>query len=143
MSSIGLAYSRSINKGTKTFQGSIDRVLVLVEDFQLRHVNSFYQAYYERSFSQRIPFFKFHAGIIYARMNQQELVFENWDNLISIQERNFKNSYLEEAGVFGGIQYSKLIDSKFELGIKLRAYYLATANTFEAITITPTLLYRF
>ena len=143
MSGIGVAYSRSINKGTKIFRGTINGVVVLVEDFQLRHVNGFYQAYYERNFSQKIPFMKFHAGILYARMSQQEIVFENWDNRISIQERNFKNSYLEEAGVFGGIQYSKLIDSKFEIGIKLRAYYLATVNTFEAITLTPTLLYHF
>jgi len=143
MSGIGLAYSRSINKGTKFFQGNINGVEILVEDFQLRHVNGFYQAYYERNFSQKIPFLKFHAGILYARMSQQELVFDNWDNRISVQERNFKNSYLEEAGVFGGIEYSKLIDTKFEIGIKVRAYYLATANTFEAITLTPTLQYLF
>ncbi len=143
MSSIGLAYSRSVNKGTKTFQGRINGVLVLVEDFQLRHVNNFYKAYYERNFSKKIPFLKFHAGIVYAQMNQQELVFDNWDNRISIQERNFRNSYLEEAGFFGGFQYSKLIDTKFEIGIRVRAYYLATADIFEAITFTSTLLYRF
>jgi len=45
--------------------------------------------------------------------------------------------------VFGGIQFSKKIDTNFEAGIKLRGYFLVTAGTFEAITLTPTLAYIF
>lgn len=142
-SSIAIAYSRSINKGTKNFNGFVDNVQIIVEDFQLRHINNFYQACYERDFFKESPSFKYHVGIVYARMNQQEIMIENWDNRVVIQERNFKNSYLEEAGIFAGFQYSKKIDTKFELGIKVRGYYLISANTFEAITLTPTLSYRF
>ena len=60
-----------------------------------------------------------------------------------IDERNSKNSGLAEGGVFVGIGYSKKIDTKFELGLKSRVYYLVSVQTLEAITLTPTLSYRF
>ena len=76
-------------------------------------------------------------------MQQQEIGIENFANQILIKERKYKNSKLEEGGVFAGIHFQKKVDTKFELGLKLRAYYLISISTFEALTLTPTLTYNF
>jgi hypothetical protein len=76
-------------------------------------------------------------------MKQQEIEIANYVNAVYIQERNYKTYHLEEAGVFVGLQYTKQIDTKFDLGIKSRCYYLISTNSFEAITLTPTLTYHF
>ena len=87
--------------------------------------------------------FKYHFGLVLAKMNQQEIMIENYDNLIAIDERNFKNSKLQEGGVFGGIHFQKKIDTNFEFGLRIRAYYLISVNALESITFTPTLSYSF
>jgi hypothetical protein len=143
MSSIGIAYSRSINASPKRFVGHINDVLVIVEDFHLRHVDNFYQAYYERYLSKKLKTLSYQTGLLYLRVSQQEITIDDGNNIILIQERNYKNSYLEEGGIFAGFKYIKSIGNKFNCGIQARFYYLITANTFEAITLTPTLQYQF
>lgn len=75
------------------------------------------------------------------RSQQQEV--DIISNNISFGQRNFKNSSLEEGGAFAGCMISKMIDNKFELGIKARLYYLISTNTFETLSLTPTLAYHF
>lgn len=142
-SSLGLAFSRSSNAGTKNYNGNFNGVNVIISDFQIRHIENFYQFYYERNLSEKYPQFKYHLGLVYARMQQQEISLENLSNTITFQQRNYKNSRLEEGGLFFGVQYSKKIDSRFELGIKSRIYYLISVQTLEALTLTPTLTYTF
>jgi long-subunit fatty acid transport protein len=48
----------------------------------------------------------------------------------------------EEAGVFAGISFQKPIGDRFELGIKARGYFISSIRV-DAITLTPTLSYRF
>ncbi|MGZ8544597.1 MAG: hypothetical protein ACXWV0_04840 [Flavisolibacter sp.] len=142
-SRLGLAYARSINKETINFDGTVSGVDVIIRDFQIRHINNFYQLFYDRSFSRKLPALHYQGGIFYLRMAQQELEIANFMNAVNMDERNYKNSRLEEGGVFAGLHFSKYIDKKFELGIKSRVYFLASTGTFEAVTLTPTLTYHF
>ena len=144
-SSLLFGYTRTFNKDEKDFTGSLNGVDIYIQDFNLRHINDFYLLAYERRFKKSNPSFTYHLGLLYATMHQQEIELENFYNgpVVIIQERNLKSFGLNEAGFFGGVEYSKKIDTKFEAGIRIRGYYLATANTFEAITLTPTLRYFF
>lgn len=142
-SALILGYARSTNKGTKNFSGPINGVDVFITDFNIRHTNGFYQLAYERRFRKSNPAFTYHIGLVLAGMQQQEIAIENFSNQIVIAERNFKNSKLQEAGVFGGIQVQKKIDTKFDIGLRVRAYYLVSVQTLEALTLTPTLTYKF
>ena len=137
----GIGYARSINSRTIEYYGRFSGTYVGIEDFKIRHTNNFYQFYYERQVNKKGPELKCHLGLFYLRMSQQEVDINNY--AISFEERNFKNSKLEEGGAFFGIECSKYIDTKFELGIKSRIYYLISTNSLEAITLTPTLRYHF
>jgi hypothetical protein len=53
----------------------------------------------------------------------QQAVFASTFGL-GLEERNFKNSRLEEGGTFLGIQYQAKIDNHFYLGIRSRVYYV-------------------
>jgi hypothetical protein len=142
-SSLVLGYTRTFNKDKKNYSENLNGVNIFIQGFNIRHINDFYLLAYERRFKKSIPYFTYHIGLLYATMHQQEIQIENFSNAIIVDERNLKNSGLNEAGFFGGVEYSKKIDTKFEVGIRIRGYYLATANTFEAITFTPTLRYFF
>jgi hypothetical protein len=142
-SRLGISYSRSVNKRIINFNETIDGVNLTIAEFPIRHTNHFYQLLYERQLTKKAPGISYHAGLFYLRMNQQEIEVANYANSILLEERNFKNGKLEEGGVCTGIQYSKFIDTKFELGIKTRVYFLLSTSTFEAITLTPTLTYHF
>lgn len=141
-SCLGLAYSRSRNSKEISFSGNV--FPLGIRDFHISHINNFYQLYYQRQFSRKKQDFSYHAGLVYLRSSQQEVEIGDFVNGgAGFEERDYKNSRLEEGGVFIGFQYSKKIDTKFELGIKSRIYYLISVNSFEAITLTPTLTYHF
>lgn len=77
-------------------------------------------------------------------MNQQEIeIADRTNGGVLVEERNYKSYKIEEGGIFLGFHYSKKIDTKFDLGIKSRIYYLVSTNSLEAITLTPTLTYHF
>ena len=113
-----------------------------IRNSKIKHTNNFYQFFYERDFDKQKRNFKYHVGLFYLRSNQQEIA-DNLNGGVGFEQRNYKNSNLEEGGVFIGLHYSKKIDTKFELGIKSRLYYLISTGTLEAITLTPTLTYHF
>lgn len=141
-SNLGLAYSRSHNSREINFIGNVLPVGII--DFHISHISNSYMLYYERQFTTKNEGFCFHAGLIYQRTNQQEVEIGDFVNGgAGFEERNFKNSRLEEGGCVFGLHYSKFIDAKFELGIKGRGYYLISTGTFDMITLTPTLTYHF
>lgn len=140
-SSLLLGFSNNVNKSAKNYFGNFNGVDVSIEDFHISHQNQFYQFGYDGVFSKKLNRFRFNIGIVYVQMQQQEITLENFDNFINIKERNLRNSRLNEGGVFGGLSYSFKIDTKLDLGIKLKGYYLASVSSFEAITLTPTLSY--
>jgi hypothetical protein len=55
------------------------------------------------------------TGLFYLRSAQQEVDVSPAG--ISIEERNYKNSGLEEGGTFIGLRYSRKIDTHFHLGL--------------------------
>lgn len=141
-SQIGLAFSRSTNKGVINYDGTFNGVDILIEDFAIRHLSDFYQLFYERSLKKSGNLF-YHAGLVIVNTHQQEIDLEGFENLILFQERNYKNSGLQEGGVFVGIRYDFPIDKHFNLGCQARVYYLISTGTFDAVSLTPTLSYRF
>ena len=114
-----------------------------IEEEVAEKISALQQQFYERKFSKKTPQFKYHFGLFYSRYQQQEVTISRITNSSSFEQRNFNNSKLEEGGAFLGIHYSKMIDTKFELGIRSRLYYLISTNEIETISLTPTLTYYF
>ncbi|TAH07917.1 MAG: hypothetical protein EAZ12_08205 [Sphingobacteriia bacterium] len=140
MASWGLAFSKSTNTRNVSYSTSINGVSVSIGDFDLKHENRFYQLFYQRKFSKKLPSLTYEIGLFYVRFQQQEVSI---GNSVSFGQRNWKNSKLEEGGAFVGIKFEKYIDKKIALGIKSRVYYIVTADQLESITLTPTLTYHF
>ncbi len=141
-SSLGMAFARSVNSKKINYPGRFISVGII--DWNIKHIDKFFQLYYERDFCKKAPVFKYQLGLFYLRSNQQEIDIGDFVNGgVSFEERNYKNSKLEEGGAFIGIQYSKYIDTKLELGIKTRAYYLVSTNELNNITLSPVLIYHF
>lgn len=133
-SNIGLGYLKSVNKREINYNSQN----ISIVDFNISHTNYFFQFFYERKTFKDIHV---QGGLFYLRSNQQEIDASPFG--VGLEERNYKNSKLEEGGVFLGFHYSKKIDTKFDLGIKSRVYYLLSTSSFEAVTLTPTLTYHF
>ena len=138
-----MGYERSINIGKKNDAQRINGVDVFIDDFKLRHLSNIFSLGYDYMIQAKKSNYKIETGLTIITDAQQTLGLENWDNMVSIEERNYKNSNLMEGGTFLGFGFSRKIDSKFELGIKSRVYYLISVSSFELITLTPTLSYTF
>lgn len=141
--SLGVGYAGSVNSRTISYTTTITGVSLGIYDFNITHKNRFFQVGYEYAFQKKNPTVFVEAGLFYLRSNQQEIDISQTGRSISFEERNFKNSRLEEGGVFIGVSYMAKIDTKVRFGIKSRLYYLASTNSFEAITMTPTISYTF
>lgn len=142
-SELGLAYSRSINKKEVSYSGQINDIVVAVNNFNIRHAGNFYQLYYQRLVPIKKSTLKLQLGIVYATTSQQEIEINNYIKEVIIQERDFRHNGLEEAGMTAAIEYTRKLDTHFEIGLQVKAYYLMSVQTLEAITLTPTLAYRF
>jgi hypothetical protein len=142
-SGLGLGYMRSQNKKDINYDDSFNSIYLRIMDFNIRHIENIFQFYYERNVFKKIKGLDFQIGIFYTRTIQQEIELANYANSIFLDERNFKNSRLNELGAFFGVHYSKQIDTKFELGIQSRIYYEISSDILAQITLTPTLTYHF
>jgi len=140
-SNITLGYMQSQNSRVVNFFGTNNGISLDIMDFTLRHKEHIFYAGYERSLFKHNPAFKIQGGIYYVRFAMQEIELIN--NSINIWERNKVNAGMNELGVFMGIQYSRKIDTHFELGIQSRIFYVVTAVFLDQITLTPTLTYHF
>lgn len=141
-SRLGLAYATSKNSKEINYSGSVIPITII--NFHITHINKFFQLFYNRNLSKKITGLTYEAGLFYLRMNQQEIeITDRTNGGVLVEERNYKSYKLEEGGIFLGFHYSKKIDTKFDLGIKSRIYYLVSTNSLEAITLTPTLTYHF
>jgi hypothetical protein len=142
-------YSRTVNSRRRSGGVINNNLLLQIDDFNLRHINNFFTVGYERPFSKKNTYFLFNVGLVYLTSQQQEITIDKFSNEsgtlidIRVQDRNKKNSGLEEGGIFTGLSFQKPIGEKFYLGIKTRGYYLVSSGTFEAITLTPFLVYHF
>lgn len=138
--SVLLDYSRLCNTGRKSYAGSLNGVDISIRDFRLRDMEHIYAVGVAWS---PLRNFAMESGICLDYMSDQQILLEAADNAVTVDERNFKNSRLTEAGMFLGIHLTKQVDTKFKIGLKVRGYYLVSSANFEAITITPTLVYTF
>ncbi len=142
-SSLALGYDKSVNQREIDYAEQFGGASFAIRDFHIRHTNYFFQLSYEHSIPTKKSKWTLGAGLVYARMLQQEIDISGNPPGILLEERNFKSNGLEEGGVFIGIQHSWPIDKHFELGIRSKIFYLISVNTLEAITLTPTLTYTF
>lgn len=141
-SRLGLAFAKSTNSKEIDYSGNVIPVTII--NFHITHINNFFQLFYDRNFSKKISGLNYQVGLFYLRMNQQEIeIADRLNGGVLVEERNYKTNKLEEGGAFIGLHYLKKIDPKFDLGIKSRVYYTISTNSFEAITLTPTLTYHF
>lgn len=141
-SRIGLAFAQSRNSKEINYSGNVIPIDII--NFHITHINKFFQLFYDRNFSKKIPGLNYQVGLFYLRMNQQEIeIADQLNGWALVEERNYKTNKLEEGGAFFGIHFVKKIDTKFDLGIKSRVYYTISTSSFEAITLTPTLTYHF
>lgn len=140
-SRLGFGYAESINKGRKNGHDVINGVDMWLRDFNLSHINNFFQLFYERQFSKANSNWKYHAGAVLINSSQQEISFENFANQVVIDERNGKNSKVQEGGIFARLQFTKCIEKKS--GILTRIYYLLSTETLETVPLTPTIVYNF
>lgn len=146
-----MAYTRTVNSKRRSGGVLLPEFQLLINDFNLRHINNLFMLGYDRPLLKNSSALRFNVGALYLTSQQQEIEAYNlptgeankYTLAIKVQDRNKKNSGIEEAGVFAGLSYQKTIGDKFDLGIKTRGYYLISAGTFEGITLTPFLLYRF
>lgn len=139
---VALAYTRSVNMDEKHIPYRTSWGTTQYVDFRLRYVNNAFQAVYERALA---PDFKVHAGLLYMTTASQTL-YPGPPNsygapYTTIAESNMSNGYPEEGGVVAGLEYSRPIDTRLRLGLKVRGYYLISVSTFEMLTLTPTLSY--
>jgi hypothetical protein len=142
-STLSIAYAQSINSKRVNFDGPFNSIYLQINNYSIRHINYFYQFSYEGTFNKRKNNWKYQAGLFYLRSRQQEILLENFNNLITLDERDYKHDGLEEGGIFAGLGYFKPIDRHFSLGIRSRVYFLISTGTFEAVTLTPALSYNF
>lgn len=140
---LGLGYASSSNSRILSYSGVANGVGIGIIDFPITHKNQFYQMNYEFGIGGLKSDFSVEAGFFYLRSFQQEVEISSFRRTVLFEERNFKNSRLEEGGAFIGFSYMAKIDTRFRLGIRSRFYYLISTNSPEALTVTPTLSYNF
>ncbi|UYZ58336.1 hypothetical protein [Hymenobacter latericus] len=140
---VALGYTRTVNMQQKHISYSTGYAMPSSLDFRLRYINNAFQAVYERAFSAD---FKAHAGLLYLTTAKQSATVNgslgSGMPLVLVSETNRSNSFAEEGGVVAGLEYSRPVDTRLRLGLKVRCYYLASVSTFEMLTLTPTLTYR-
>lgn len=142
-STVFAEYGHSTNKGRKSYEVQSGAYLIQINDFNIRHTNNLYSAGYEYSLPIKNLSFKIDGGVTLLTSSQQEIEIDNWNYNVLIDERNNHNSKLAEGGIFLGSAYNIEVGSGFEFGIKARVYYLVSTGTFEMVSLTPVLSYRF
>lgn len=140
---IFVGYDRSSNLGTKNFEGPLNGAYVFVRDFNLRHIDNFFQLGY--AYLRKIGSIEgaLESGVVILTDARQTVKVENFENTIRLEELNYKNVNSIEGGAFLGFGFSRKIDTRFDLGLRSRVYYLISTASLEAITLTPFLSYTF
>lgn len=142
-SSLFLEYTRTVNAGRKNYFGQIENTGIQIDDFNIRYFNNFFQGGYSRKFQRKKSSFEIDGGLYILHWVDQSISVENFDRFILMDERNFKNAGASEAGIFLGGSFLYKIDTKFDLGIRTRAYYTFSSAIMEGVSLTPVLRYNF
>lgn len=137
---LAITYSRQMHVGRKNFAANVAGARLFMIDFKLRHTNNFFELSYSRSLSKKGDFWA-SVGVYVLNPEQQEI--DLFGNKITIEERNDKNSNLQEGGFVGGIKWRGKLSEHFFGGFEAKVYFTASIGTFETISITPILSYCF
>ena len=139
-----LAYEKTRNKGVyDTTIETSSGTEIIIEDFELNHVNTFYTLRFKRGIGKKNKLF-LTTGISYLALEQSVLNINPNADYVEIAERNVKNSYFEELTASFGIQYYFLKSGKFSLGIESRIYMIIGEDPeFETWSLSPVLKYSF
>ena len=137
-----LEYNRSVNSAKKNHYNDANGTEIIIIDFKLRYINNSFHLGYGYDIKMKNFFLKPELGLVVTYNSDQDITIEDF-NSIRIDESNFKNSNSVEGGVFFGLACAKKIDTKFDIGIKTKIYYLISINYLEFVTLTPTLTYHF
>lgn len=140
-STIALGYMESNNKRVADFYGTNNNITLNIWSFTIRHTEHIYYAGYEHNLFKHNPGLRLQVGIYYVKPVQQEIEVTN--NSINIWERKKSNAHLNDLGVYLGFQYSRKIDTHFDLGVQSRIFYEVTTGILSQVTLTPTLAYHF
>jgi hypothetical protein len=140
-SNIVLGYMQSNNKRVVDLYGTNNNITLNIWSFTIRHTEHIFYAGYEHNLFKQTPGLSIQGGIYYVKPVQQEI--ELYDNSINIWERKQSNARLNELGVYIGFQYSRKIDTHFDLGVQSRLFYEVTSGILSQVTLTPTLTYHF
>lgn len=141
--SLSIGYSRDTHQKERSYQTLVNSVPVIIDNWSIVHHNNIFQAKHKRHINKE---FKYHFGIFYLRPEQQEIeINEPPYPIIGVflDERDNPNNNLNEAGILGGLNYEKKIDTKFIGGINITGYYLASTSTYETTYLTGSLAYQF
>lgn len=136
---LGIGFDRSSNTRVVSFQPQT--APVFIRDFTISHWNNFYNLLLTKEIIRKKYIFLPSIGAYYLRSQQQEIDVSNQG--VSFDQRNFKNSRLEELGALAAFEFQYQIDTRTYLGVRTRFYFTVSTGTPEAITLTPTLSYHF
>jgi hypothetical protein len=138
--SFGLAYDQSVHKKEVNFDPN--NIPINVIDFNLRNFYNYYQFLAQKDFKRKNHITSVCLGLYYQRVFWQDL--DAYTGGLGLEERNFKNTGLEDGGALLGFQYARKIDTHFYLGVRSRIYStLSSGANIDGITLTPTLTYHF
>lgn len=137
-----LGHARTLNQGVYSgFVNFPNETLVLVEDFQLRHRNFFYEIGYKRLVDK---YLSLGAGLAHLSL-QQEVININSDlSTVEIAERNETNSNLAELASYLDVAYDFYSSGTFTLGVHARTYFIISYGPeLETFTVAPYLRFNF
>ncbi|TAE17355.1 MAG: hypothetical protein EAY72_02430 [Bacteroidetes bacterium] len=136
---LGLGFDRSANSRSINYTSNV--VPFYIQDFTITHWNSFHNIFVNKDFSKKKVIISTGVGLYYLRSQQQEIDASLQG--IALEQRNFKNSRLEELGASVDLEYKYKIDTHIHLGLRTRFYYTLSTAMPEAIVLAPTLSYTF
>lgn len=142
-SSIGIGYVRTANTRMINYQGSFINLGII--NWRIYHVNNIYQAFYRYQTQKKRHSYYTNAGLFYVRPLQQEV--EISDNQfrrgVLFEERAYKRYRLEEGGAFMGLGYKYQLAKNVGIGVQSNLYFTISTNSFELLSLTPTVSFEF
>ncbi len=136
-SRLKFGFARAVNKKKINYSSTN----FFIQDFFISHTSDYLNLIYEFTAKTKKINFDFEGGLTYQRTRQQELSVSSTGG--GFQERNFKNSGLEDGGTVFGIGVSKMYDKHIRYGVRARAYYIISTGLLEQVTFAPFIEYRF
>lgn len=123
-------FTRKVNSSD-----TLNGVIVLF-DHTIHHRDYMFFAGLNKSFTNSKHIFSPGLGLYYIRPQQEDVeIYDPY--FVTNIERNYKNSRLEEGGVYAELEYEYKFQPKVHLGIKTQFYYTVSTGESESVTLYP------